>query len=269
MSELRVLTKSNELELRAFLMRDPLYNLFMIGDLDVMGLDTEDLTFWGQLSPDGKLIGVAMRYHVWWCFYSNTECDPRPFAQLIDDFADSQGINGHPDQVDPIIAKLERYGVRELHASYYCRLPLNAALPTPAWSTRRATVADADALGKLYATAGHMQRDADDVRRQLQEQGRRIAVTEDAGRIVSAAATSIETSHAAMIGGVFTPESLRNRGYASAAMTHLCTRLLAEGIQPCLFYDNPAAGSIYRRLGFEDIGPWHLVFLQPIQVSID
>jgi predicted GNAT family acetyltransferase len=64
-----------------------------------------------------------------------------------------------------------------------------------------------------------------------------------------------------MIGGVFTPEPLRGRGYASAAMTTLCASLLSDGCQPCLFYDDPAAGTIYRRLGFEDIGTWRLVFL--------
>jgi predicted GNAT family acetyltransferase len=107
-----------------------------------------------------------------------------------------------------------------------------------------------------------MQRNADDFHRKLDEGGR-IVVTEDDGRIVSAAQTTVETSGAAMIGGVFTPQPLRNRGYASAAMTHLCAELMSEEKQPCLFYDNPAAGAIYRRLGFEDIGPWHLVFLEP------
>lgn len=263
MTDIRVLTANDEPQLRAWLMRDPLYNLFMIGDLEVMGLGADNLVFWGQFSPGDELTGVAMRYRVWWCFYADAGCDPSPFAQLVDDFPESQGINGHPNQVDPIVARLARHAVRELHVSYYCRLPLDATLPAPAWPTRRATVGDAEALGELYATAGHMRRDADDVRRLMQQEGRRYAVTQDSGRIVSAAATSIETSNAAMIGGVFTPEPLRNRGYASAAMTHLCDALLAEGIQPCLFYDNPAAGSIYRRLGFEDIGPWHLVFLEP------
>jgi predicted GNAT family acetyltransferase len=46
-------------------------------------------------------------------------------------------------------------------------------------------------------------------------------------------------------------------------------RIGQEGIQPCLFYDNPAAGSIYRRLGFEDIGPWHLVLLESSQEGIN
>lgn len=120
---------------------------------------------------------------------------------------------------------------------------------------------DVEALAELYASAGRMRRGADALLRTL-EMGR-IFVTLDEGRIVSAALTTVETRSAVMIGGVFTPQHWRNRGYASAAMTHLCTDLLAEGRQPCLFYDNPAAGAIYRRLGFQDIGPWHLVFLTP------
>ena len=103
-------------------------------------------------------------------------------------------------------------------------------------------------------------RDADNLRRTLD--GRKIVVTEDGGRIVSVTMTTVEMTVAAMIGGVFTPEPWRNRGYASAAMTRLCTELISESKQPCLFYDNPAAGAIYRRLGFEDIGPWNMALLE-------
>ncbi len=107
-----------------------------------------------------------------------------------------------------------------------------------------------------------MRRDADSLRGALQRN--HIAVTEDGGKIVSAALTNTETNSAAMVGGVFTPIPWRNRGYASAALTRLCAELLAQGKQPCLFYDDPAAGVIYRRLGFEDIGPWNLVFLEQV-----
>jgi len=261
MNEMRLLTGDDRSALRTILLREPLYNLFMIGDLETMGLGAEGLFYWGQFSPQRELIGVAMRYRVNWCFYANTDCDLRAFAGLADDYPHSRVINGHPDQVDPIVARLERYTVRELHASYYCRMPLDTALPAPAWPTRRATLADVKALAELYSEAGIMRRDADDIRRKLQEG--RIVVVQGGDQIVSSVLTNIETHQAAMIGGVFTPEPLRNRGYASAAMTHLCAELIAEGKQPCLFYDNPAAGSIYRRLGFEDIGPWHLVLLEP------
>lgn len=259
------LTEADESALRALLQRDPFYNLFMIGDLDTMGWGIDDLRFWGSFTPDGTLAGAAMRYRVNWCFYTVRPGESEAFAGLVDGYAESRVINGHPDQVDPVLARLERYQVQESHASYYCRLPLETTLPAPAWPTRRATVDDVEALAELYASAGRMRRGADALLRTL-EMGR-IFVTLDQGRIFSAALTTVETRSAAMIGGVFTPERWRDRGYASAAMTHLCTDLLAEGRQPCLFYDNPAAGTIYRRLGFLDIGPWHLVFLTPISAE--
>jgi predicted GNAT family acetyltransferase len=268
MTDPRVLRTNDEPALRAWLLREPLYNLFMIGDLEMMGMDAEELCFWGQFSPAGEMIGTAMRYRVNWCFYGGDDCEWRVFAQLVDDFVQSKVINGHPDQVDPVVARLERFSVHKLHASFYCRLPLDTPLPPPAWPTRRATVTDVDGLAELYATAGIMQRDAERLRRQLEEGGR-IVVTQHGGRIVSAAMTTVVTSDAAMIGGVFTPEPWRNRGYASAAMTHLCAELFTLGKQPCLFYDSPAAGKIYRRLGFEDIGPWHMVELTPNQPGVD
>lgn len=262
MTDVRALTRKDEPALHALLMRDPFYNLFMIGDLEMMGLGTKELSFWGRFSPTGEMIGAAMRYHVSWCFCATEDFDLHSFARLIDDHPDSLVINGHPDLVDPIVAHLERYGVDELHASYYCRLRLDSALPAPAWPTRRATLADVNALTELYASSGMMRRGADGLRHKL-EAGGRIVVTEDDGQIVSSALTTAETNDAAMIGGVFTPEPRRNRGYASAAMTHLCAELISERKQPCLFYDNPAAGAIYRWLGFEDIGPWHMVLLKP------
>ena len=262
MSEIRLLTAEDERLLHAWLMHDPLYNLFMLGDLELLGIDAEDLRFWGEFAPGGALIGVAMRYRVNWCFDLGDGCDYGRFAELVDDYPDSKVINGHPRQVDPIVAQLQRYVVHETHASYYCRLPMDAALTDPAWPTRRATTDDVDALVELYATAGMMQRDAETIRRTLT--GGRIFVTEVKAQIVSAALTTVETCAAAMIGGVFTPLPGRNQGYASAAMTQLCAELITEAKQPCLFYDNPAAGTIYRRLGFQDIGPWSLTRLEPL-----
>ena len=125
----------------------------------------------------------------------------------------------------------------------------------------RATEADVPVLLALYTDAGEMSRDEASVRRALKHG--RIFVAEEGGVLVSAALTNAETPEMAMIGGVFTPPDRRNRGYATACMDALCRELLCDGIQPCLFYDNPQAGSIYRRLGFREIGTWRLARLRP------
>ena len=42
-------------------------------------------------------------------------------------------------------------------------------------------------------------------------------------------------------------------------MHRLVVDLEARGKSSVLFFDNPAAGSIYHRLGFRDIGHWRML----------
>jgi hypothetical protein len=42
-------------------------------------------------------------------------------------------------------------------------------------------------------------------------------------------------------------------------MAALCGDLLGRGIVPYLFWHNPAAGRVYDKVGFQDIGAWLMV----------
>lgn len=80
------------------------------------------------------------------------------------------------------------------------------------------------------------------------------------GVLASIAAISAATKTSAMIVGVATKPEYRRKGYASAVMGTLCRESLAEGRQfLCLFYDNPAAGKIYNRIGFKELGIWTML----------
>jgi hypothetical protein len=76
------------------------------------------------------------------------------------------------------------------------------------------------------------------------------------GVITSCVSTAAENSMSAMIVGVCTRKEYRRKGIATAIMQKLFQDVLKEGKTLCLFYDNPAAGRIYKRLGFKDIGMW-------------
>ena len=61
------------------------------------------------------------------------------------------------------------------------------------------------------------------------------------------------TSHTITISGVYTPPSLRSRGFASAAVGTLTKQLLESGYNSCtLFTDlsNPTSNAIYQRIGY-------------------
>ena len=259
---IRKLLPADESELLAVLRRDRHNNLFLLGNLHSMGWDDPDLEYTGMY--DGKrLVGVLMRFRANWALCDAGGSDFAAMARLIEAYPTSaRAITGENGLVSHLWDHIRRYEIYADHPSYYCALetliPLSGVRPA-----RRATEADMAGLVALYAEAGEMARDKAGVRRVL-AQGR-FFVVEDGGQIVAAALTSSEAPDMAMIGGVFTPPHLRNRGYATACMVGLCRELLNEGIEPCLFYDNPRAGSIYRRLGFHDIGMWRLLRLREKQ----
>lgn len=76
------------------------------------------------------------------------------------------------------------------------------------------------------------------------------------GEMAASASTTAENSVSAMIVGVCTAVKHRKKGYASLVMEKLMADIFEEGKTLCLFYDNPEAGRIYKRLGFKDIGKW-------------
>ena len=85
--------------------------------------------------------------------------------------------------------------------------------------------------------------------------GRTYYVEKD-GKMAASASTAAENSQSAMIVGVCTHKDYRRKGLATAVMQKLFKDVMDEGKLLCLFYDNPEAGRIYKRLGFVDIGMW-------------
>lgn len=82
---------------------------------------------------------------------------------------------------------------------------------------------------------------------------------EDEGCAVAMVRTAAENPASAMVVGVGTHPSYRQMGLATQLMIRLCRELLKEGKSLCLFYDNPRAGAIYHRLGFQEIGYWNMI----------
>ena len=259
MSSIRKLLPCDEPELLAILRSDRYNNLFLIGNIYSMGWAEPELEYWGFGEGD-QLTGVLMRYRANWALYDAGGADLAAMAQVMDGHpAGARAMTGEYGLVGRFWERVRRYEAYEDHRSYYCVLDAMIDLPGVG-PARRATEADVLGLVDLYAEAQEMARDEQSIRCALARG--RIFLAEEGGKIVSAAMTTTETPDMAMIGGVFTPPRLRNRGCATACMAALCRELLQEGIQPCLFYDNPRAGSICRRLGFRDIGTWRMLRLR-------
>jgi len=81
------------------------------------------------------------------------------------------------------------------------------------------------------------------------------------GEPVAMAGIARRTRHAAAIAGVYTPFSLRGRGYAGSVTAAVVERIFAEGkTAACLYTDlrNPASNRCYAKIGFEPAcRSWH------------
>jgi predicted GNAT family acetyltransferase len=53
----------------------------------------------------------------------------------------------------------------------------------------------------------------------------------------------------------------RNQGYATKVLYKLCSDAINAGTVLYLFYSNPVAGSVYRKIGFREGGAWKILQL--------
>jgi predicted GNAT family acetyltransferase len=80
----------------------------------------------------------------------------------------------------------------------------------------------------------------------------------DDGGPVSVARVSPPIAGVVQVSAVYTPPENRNRGFASACVAALTTRILANGHRAMLYTNlaNPTSNSIYRRIGYRAVEEW-------------
>lgn len=84
-----------------------------------------------------------------------------------------------------------------------------------------------------------------------------IYVWEHNGEAVSMATKARPTGRGASVNMVYTPENLRNRGYATSCVASLSQLLLDEGYEFCSLFtnlSNPTSNSIYQKIGYKPVG---------------
>lgn len=89
---------------------------------------------------------------------------------------------------------------------------------------------------------------------------------EHEGRPVSLVCVNPAVAGVARVGPVYTPPSLRGRGYAGTAVAALSRRALARGAGRCaLFTDlaNPTSNKIYAEVGYRPLCEWETITLVP------
>jgi len=234
-------------------------NLFIIGDIEVYGYSQEFQKVWGEFNQNGELIAVLLKYEENYIPFALGKFDARGFADIMlqdPTFKMMSGLKDITEKIEPFL-KVEPKKKRQ---TYYAKCTkLQVKNDDRSDSVQKATIGDVYELVDMLNSVPEFSDSVitvDKKRRGIQDGTSRSFFIKEKEKIVATASTAAENTVSAMVVGVATLDNYKKKGYATMCMITLCTELLAEGKELCLFYDNPAAGNIYKRIGFEDIGFW-------------
>ncbi len=235
-------------------------NLFIIGDIEAYGYEQEFQKLWGEFNENGELIAVLLKYQENYIPFAVESFNAEGFAEIMSNdsaFKMMSGLKDITEKIEPYLDKaLKRK--RQFYYAKCTRLKINNN-HIDFSNVQQALPHDAEGLVELLKLIPEFNESIITVerkRRGIEDGTSRSFFIKEAGKMISTASTTAENSLSAMVVGVATLEDYKKKGYATKCMIKLCSELLHEGKELCLFYDNPSAGVIYKRIGFEDIGFW-------------
>ncbi|MFC7063078.1 GNAT family N-acetyltransferase [Halobacillus seohaensis] len=266
---IRRLTQEDDKSCQELLSQKPAENLFIIGDIENFGYEQDFQKLWGDFGENARLKAVLLKYHNNYIAYADENFDAEGFAALINQDPEFMQLSGMKAITEKILPHIVHYP-KKTRSLYYakCNHIKKLEMEVDTTYVKRATVNDILRLVELQNQIPEFEEDSSrehSIRKGMENNSARTYFVEDGPKMVSSASTTAENSMSAMVVGVCTHSDYKQKGHASACMKKLCEDLLSEGKLLCLFYDNPEAGSIYKRLGFEDIGMWMMHIYETVE----
>lgn len=258
---IRKLKQSDMPRVLEYVCQDAAYNIFIIGDIETFGMETDFQRVYGEFDLADNLLSVFLRYRENAIYYSHDQRFNLGYLDIFnqDPFIYISGKTSLMQLIEPYLE-----GFTKKH-TYFCKTDV---LNVPHINDKNikvlSTTKDAEKLYDLLSAIdefGYSRKDKSSfIEQKTSDKSMGITLMiEDGDHVISSVATTAETTKNAMVVAVATHPLERNHGYASLLMEALMDIYINQKKKElCLFYDNPKAGSIYHRLGFKTIGTWDM-----------
>lgn len=243
-----------------YVSKEPSINLFIIGDIEQHGFDKEYQIIWGKFDNKGNLKGVLLRYENNFIPYiDDLNEDVSGFKKIIKKYKGKKIISGKGIIVEKFKDILDNYEDRD---TYFCELKNGEKLLKYDENVKIAKYEDAQKIYNLMNGIDEflIKYSVEEISKKIKNKNTTAYFIEnDKNELITIAQITAENSKSAMVVGVATKKEYREKGYMSKCLSKLCYDLLSRNKKLCLFYDNPKAGKIYNRIGFEEIGIWKML----------
>jgi predicted GNAT family acetyltransferase len=254
---IRLLTNNDHNVLMKYILQDKDLNPFIIGDIENYGYDKEFQKVWGEFDNESNLTAVMLKHFRNFILYSKSDFDTTSFINILRNEAFNK-ISGEKSTMKKIESVGNFSGSLD---QYICKLSNGSRLLNDSQLSlvKQAGLDDVDKIINLYNSIDEFKiygNKPDNIIRRIKDKTGRVYYIEKDGQFVAVAQSSAESSSSAVIVGVCTHNNYRKQGLSSICLSKLCKDLLDEGKTVYLYYDNPTAGLLYKKLGFEEIGIW-------------
>ncbi len=257
------LTSKDETQVLDYLYQDPSINIFAIGDIENFGFDVDFQEVYAKLNPDHSYQSVLLRYRKNILYYSHTlsfDPDWMPIINTMNfDF-----VSGKKALIDLLLPYFPKFTQKLM---YFCEVTPNEEAPIVdpriiELQTKEQASLVFDLLRdiKEFDSMNNQTREGFIISKMESIKHSKCYYIMEDDICVSTVSTVADTTKSAMVVAVATHPEYRNRGYASLLMKQLLFEYsVVRKKSLCLFYDNPAAGAIYHRLGFVDKDMWTML----------
>lgn len=257
---IRKLTSKDETSLLHYLYQDPQINIFIIGDIENFGFDVDYQDVYGEFI-NNQYASVVLRYRENIIYYSHQDVFNTDWLDLFKAMT-FEFISGKKSLIDLITPHYPAFRVKPMYFAEATHL--DSSFKVDREQVTRVT--SKEELGMVYdllITIPEFDSMKNTTRQKYIEEHTQyldhsvLMIIKENGKCVSTAATVADTKKSAMVIGVATDASVRNKGYASKVMIALMDEYINNRKKSlCLFFDNPKAGTIYHRLGFKNMDMW-------------
>lgn len=257
---IRLLTENDRINVLKYLYKDASLNIFIIGDIEAFGFEEDFQTLYGDFDNNDNYLSVLLYYREHSIFYAHDSNFNEEWLKIMAQH-NFEHFSGRKSVMDKIQNHFPSFKVTSMYFAEAKEMNFKEE-DNDYIINKVESVNDMEKLFYIlesiteFSIAGKEKDDFIEGKKKGLEMGVTYFIEEE-DVIISTVATTAETTVNAMVVAVATKESARKRGLASILMKHLINEYITNKKKYlCLFYDNPLAGNIYKRLGFKDVDQW-------------
>lgn len=220
--------------------------------LKILKLDSA----WGELNLNGELTSLLFKSNFGhFIFYAIENFDIDSYSLILKE-SKATKLFGMKNSLEKFEGKL---AFKNKFEDYFCKLDISVfnSLTLPSINLPYTlTISDKESIKELYAKTEHLTI-SDDILNYMyaENQGYGFGIKVN-NKLVSLAQGVNDFESYVTISGVCTDPEFEGKGYATLCTSTLCKKYINDDKEIFLFYNNPLAGNIYKKLGFQECGIW-------------